>query len=504
MTTTTTPVDNGVDIEFLRGAREALTAEPAGAKFTVAGHQHLGARHPQPDAPRRASSASARSRTRPASFRFDADHPELFSAENNGATPVEILLASPGELPHRWHRRRGAEPRDPAPLGARTIEGDMDVRGILGIDSDVRNGFSDIKVTYAIDADASAGGHRGAGGPVAEALRRLRHPHQPDQRHRRGRLSAAGGPSRGGSLYDPAERHTPPATVGRDGHRRRRHRGRAGGHRHRRRDHEVHPAPPVGPAVGRALPVPRREDAELQREPGARPLPLLGLPGARRRHHLRPGGGAPRLRRRRRAARRLGGHHAALLRQGRGRDPQAARPAREGGGAGRRLVPRAAAVGARRGRRAQVPARARPERRRGARVPHRLGARRVAGARASPQAARRRHPRHRPRIPQPQRPADRCVPGTDPVPDLRRQRRRRRLRGTGDARGRRPEVQEHAGDRSCTRSRSSSTPSTGRRRASSPTTAPSCARATPTSSASPGPGCPPPWPPAAPPSPPTT
>ena len=31
----------------------------------------------------------------------------------------------------------------------------MDVRGILGIDSDVRNGFSGIKVTYNIDADAS-------------------------------------------------------------------------------------------------------------------------------------------------------------------------------------------------------------------------------------------------------------------------------------------------------------------------------------------------------------
>jgi uncharacterized OsmC-like protein len=36
-----------------------------------------------------------------------------------------------------------------------TIEGGMDVRGILGVDSDVRNGFSDIKVTYSIDADAS-------------------------------------------------------------------------------------------------------------------------------------------------------------------------------------------------------------------------------------------------------------------------------------------------------------------------------------------------------------
>ena len=31
----------------------------------------------------------------------------------------------------------------------------MDLRGILGIDDDVRNGFDGIKVTYDIDADAS-------------------------------------------------------------------------------------------------------------------------------------------------------------------------------------------------------------------------------------------------------------------------------------------------------------------------------------------------------------
>jgi len=31
----------------------------------------------------------------------------------------------------------------------------MDLAGILGIDSDVRNGFNGIKVTYDIDADAS-------------------------------------------------------------------------------------------------------------------------------------------------------------------------------------------------------------------------------------------------------------------------------------------------------------------------------------------------------------
>ena len=35
------------------------------------------------------------------------------------------------------------------------LEGKMDIRGILGVDSDVRNGYDDIKVTFKIDADAS-------------------------------------------------------------------------------------------------------------------------------------------------------------------------------------------------------------------------------------------------------------------------------------------------------------------------------------------------------------
>jgi uncharacterized OsmC-like protein len=34
------------------------------------------------------------------------------------------------------------------------VEGDIDLQGILGIGDDVRNGFSGIKVTYKIDADA--------------------------------------------------------------------------------------------------------------------------------------------------------------------------------------------------------------------------------------------------------------------------------------------------------------------------------------------------------------
>ena len=36
-----------------------------------------------------------------------------------------------------------------------TVEGGMDIQGILGMDSEVRNGFDGIKVTYDIDADAT-------------------------------------------------------------------------------------------------------------------------------------------------------------------------------------------------------------------------------------------------------------------------------------------------------------------------------------------------------------
>ena len=37
-----------------------------------------------------------------------------------------------------------------------TIEGDMNILGILGADPEVRNGFKSIRVNYEIDADADA------------------------------------------------------------------------------------------------------------------------------------------------------------------------------------------------------------------------------------------------------------------------------------------------------------------------------------------------------------
>jgi uncharacterized OsmC-like protein len=155
MSTTATPVDNGVDVAFLLGAREALTAEPAGAQFKWrVSNSWVHGTHSQTRVQGFFGLGEEQDTSR--DFTFDADHPELFSAENNGATPVEIALVALASCLTGGLAAVAQNREIQLRSVSAAIEGDMDVRGILGIDSDVRNGFSNIKVTYTIDADASA------------------------------------------------------------------------------------------------------------------------------------------------------------------------------------------------------------------------------------------------------------------------------------------------------------------------------------------------------------
>ena len=153
-TTTATPVDNGVDIEALRGAREALTAQPEGAKFQWrATNTWVHGTHSQSFV--KSFFGLGEEQSHRTEFCYDGDHPELFASEDKGATPVELVLVGlAGCLTAGV--AAVAQNRDiQLHSVSATLEGDMDVRGILGIDTDVRNGFSGIKVTYAIDADAT-------------------------------------------------------------------------------------------------------------------------------------------------------------------------------------------------------------------------------------------------------------------------------------------------------------------------------------------------------------
>lgn len=154
MTITGTPVDNGVDTAALLGAREALTAAPAAAEFTwrsttswVNGtHSHSTVE---------TFFGLGQQQTHVSTFTFDADHPECFASEDHGATPAEYVLVALGSCltagvaavaQHREIQLRRV---------TATVEGDMNVLGILGADPDVRNGYRDIRVRFEIDADAS-------------------------------------------------------------------------------------------------------------------------------------------------------------------------------------------------------------------------------------------------------------------------------------------------------------------------------------------------------------
>jgi len=154
MSITDSPVDNGVNVEALLGAREAMTGMPAAAAFTWrANNEWKNGTHSQTTIEKFFGVGDEQSHKAP--FVLDTDHPELFAAEDNGVTPVEMVLAGlAGCLTAgvaSVATNRGIQLRSVKA----SLEGSMDLQGILGIDSDVRNGFGGITVRYEVDADAT-------------------------------------------------------------------------------------------------------------------------------------------------------------------------------------------------------------------------------------------------------------------------------------------------------------------------------------------------------------
>lgn len=150
-----TIANNGVNTEALIGARGAFAETPEAASFTwrstcnwiegtyssntINGYFGLG-----------------EEQTRKQTYTLESDHPEVFAAADRAATPTEIVLSAlascltGGVASVAQHR--GIQLHSVRAI----VEGDVDVRGILGMDGDIRNGFSDVRVSFEVDADASA------------------------------------------------------------------------------------------------------------------------------------------------------------------------------------------------------------------------------------------------------------------------------------------------------------------------------------------------------------
>jgi uncharacterized OsmC-like protein len=154
MSTATKPVDNGVNVAALLDAREALSQAPEAAKFTWrASCEWVNGTHSRSKI--EGFYGLGQEQKHKKEFTFDADHPEIFASEDNGATPVEMVLAGLASCLTAGVASVAQNRNIQLRSVKATLEAPMDLYGILGIDSDVRNGFEGIKVTYDIDADAS-------------------------------------------------------------------------------------------------------------------------------------------------------------------------------------------------------------------------------------------------------------------------------------------------------------------------------------------------------------
>jgi uncharacterized OsmC-like protein len=149
-----TEIDNGVNVQALLDAREVLKGAPEAAAFTWrASSSWRNGVHSTVKIQNYFGLGQEQSHKQESVFQ--ADHPEVFAADDNGITPIEYLLVGLASCLTAGvasvAQNRGIQLRSVEA----TLEGAHDIRGILGADPDVRNGFDDIKVTFSIDADAS-------------------------------------------------------------------------------------------------------------------------------------------------------------------------------------------------------------------------------------------------------------------------------------------------------------------------------------------------------------
>jgi uncharacterized OsmC-like protein len=154
--TATRPARNGVDVPTLFATLDAVKAQPEIADFQFrARNEWVNGTHSR-SMIQGFYGAGQEDTSRPVPFVYDADHPSVLVGGNNGPTPVEFLLhalaacitaglvniaSARGVTLHRVQS---------------TVEGDIDLLGILGLSDEVRNGYRQIRVSIAVSGDAPA------------------------------------------------------------------------------------------------------------------------------------------------------------------------------------------------------------------------------------------------------------------------------------------------------------------------------------------------------------
>jgi uncharacterized OsmC-like protein len=145
-------VRNGVDTATLFATLDAVKGDTDLAKFQFrATNRWLNGTHNQSTI--HGFHGAKQEMTHREPFTFDADHPPVLVGTDNGPTPVEYLLHALAACLTAGIANIAAARGITLTEVSSTVEGDIDLLGILGLSDEVRNGYEQIKVSFNVRGD---------------------------------------------------------------------------------------------------------------------------------------------------------------------------------------------------------------------------------------------------------------------------------------------------------------------------------------------------------------
>lgn len=145
---------NGVNVDQLFGTINAIKDTPGLARFQFrASNRWVNGGH-NTTTVKDFYGAGQEDTSRANSFVMDADEPAVLLGEDNGANPVEYVMAAlAGCLTTSLVYHAAAQGITIESVES-SYEGELDLHGFLGLSDKVRNGYERLNVTFRIKADA--------------------------------------------------------------------------------------------------------------------------------------------------------------------------------------------------------------------------------------------------------------------------------------------------------------------------------------------------------------
>jgi uncharacterized OsmC-like protein len=145
---------NGVDTEQLYGTLDAINAQPELGIFQFRAHNHwIDGAHNRTTI-QEFYGAGQEDTTRESAFTLDAGEPAILLGNDSGPNPAEYLLHALAACLTTTLVYVAAARKVRLTEVESTLQGDMDVRGCLGLSDEVRNGFDRIRVSFKVKGDA--------------------------------------------------------------------------------------------------------------------------------------------------------------------------------------------------------------------------------------------------------------------------------------------------------------------------------------------------------------